>query len=129
MAEVRRYPIQVKPDGESGCTVVVRAPVRRSRRVNGAVGMALSGGAGVVGGLIGMSLTGAVAGATGLAALPVALGLVATGVLGGERLTQFGYVHTYRYAFRTLERTFLRLLEKIRRDVEREMERRRLPEA
>jgi hypothetical protein len=129
VAEVRRYTIQVTPDDEGGCTVVVRAPVRRSRRVNGAVGLALSGGAGAIGGLVGLGLTGAVAGAKGLAALPVALALVSTGVLGAERLTRFGYVHTYRYAFRTLERTFLRLLEKTRRDVEREMERKRLPEA
>lgn len=123
VAEVRRFMVQVTPDGDDGCVVSVRAPLRRSRRVNGAVGMACSGVGGAVGGGLGMGITGVVAGAVGLAALPVGLGLMAVGVLAGEGLTRMGYIRLYRYGLRALEKAFRRILSRVERDVRREMER------
>lgn len=129
VAEVRRYIVKVLPVGD-GCRVEIQAPVRRSHRVNGAVGMTVSGGIGVLGGLIGMGLAAGVAGATGLAVLPVGLALIGTGTLGGERLGRFGYIRAYRWGFRALKKAFARALKRIERDVEREQLRRHLlPEA
>ena len=54
VAEMRRFMVQVMPQGEGECEVVVRGPVRRSRRANGVVGMVLSGVGGALGGGLGL---------------------------------------------------------------------------
>lgn len=101
---------------------LVSAPLRRTRRVNGAVGMVLSGLGGLIGGGAGIGIAGLVVGSGGLAAVPVALGLTAGGVLGGERLTRMGYIRLYGWALRSLERAFQRILTRVERDVRRDLE-------
>ena len=51
---------------------MIRAPLRRARRVNYYVGGALTGVGGFLGGLAGIGITGAIVGTGGIAAVPMA---------------------------------------------------------
>ena len=120
VAEVRRYMVQVAPEGEGGCSVVIRAPLRRSRRVNLAVGGVLSGIGGALGG--GAGLLGLMALSGGLAGAPLALvggGLIVGGTVGVERLARWGSAKAYRWGIRTLEKALERVLTRIDRDLRR----------
>jgi hypothetical protein len=125
VAEIRRYMVQITPDEEGGCEVSVRAPLRRSRRVNGAVGMGISGIGGFFGGGLGLGIASLFTG--GLAA-PVLLGFAAAGVVGGQTLTRLGYKKLYRSAFRSLTKAFDRVFTRIERDVRRDLEKGLPPE-
>lgn len=129
VADVRRFLVRVVSEEDEGCVVIVSAPLRRARRANGAVGILLSGLGGAIGGGAGISIAGLVVGSGGLAVLPIALGLTAGGVFGGERLTRMGYLRLYRWASRSLEKAFQRILTRVERDVQRELESRLPPGA
>jgi hypothetical protein len=125
VAESRRYMIQITPDEAEGCEVSVRAPLRRSRRVNGAVGIVLSGVGGFFGGGLGLGIASLFTG--GLAA-PALLAFTAGGVVGGQALTRLGYRKLYRSAFRSLGKAFERMFARIERDVQRDLEKELPPE-
>jgi len=122
VADVRRFMVRVVPEGDEGCVVIISAPLRRARRVNGAVGMVLSGVGGALGGGAGIGIAGVVVPSGGLAAVPVVLGLLAGGVFGGERLTRMGYLRLYRWGSRALEKAFHKILTRVERDVQRDLE-------
>jgi hypothetical protein len=129
VAEVRRFMVRVVPEGEEECVVIVSAPLRRARRVNGAVGMLLSGIGGALGGGVGIGIAGLVVGSGGRAAGPVALGLTAGGVFGGQRISRMGYIRLYRWGCRALEKAFHRIFTRVERDVQRDLEALPPPEA
>jgi hypothetical protein len=124
VAEVRRLLVRIVPstDDES-CEVLVRAPLRRSRRVNYVVAGVLTGGAGFLGGLAGIGLTGLLAGTGGMAALPlgVLLGsLTLGGGAGAGILTRFGYRKGYRWGSDMFERALRKILAKVEMDLQRD---------
>ena len=121
MGKGRPAPGRSSPEGEEACVVMVSAPLRRARRTNGAVGMVLSGLGGAVGGGVGIGVAGSVVGSGGLAAIPVALGLMACGVFGGERLTRMGYIRFYRWGSRAHEKAFHRIFTRVERDIRRDL--------
>lgn len=122
VAEIRRYLVRVVPGEEEECVVVIQAPLRRARRVNGAAGAAIAGLGGALGGGAGIGIAGLVVGSGGMGALAIALGLTAGGVLGGERLTRAAYLYLYRWGLRSLEKAFKKTLTRIGRDLQRESE-------
>lgn len=119
--DTKRYMVRVTPE-EEGCRVLIRIPLRRSRRINGGVSMGFAGGLGILGGLGGMALVASV-GTGGVAALPLAL-LLAGGGLGGTAgagiLTRWGMNAVYRSYLGKLENTLRKILTRIQRDLERE---------
>lgn len=121
-AEVRRFMVRVTPEEDGGCVVLISAPLRRSRRVNGAVGMIISGVGAAFGGGLMLGLRSSVIGTGGAAALPIIIGGAAAGVLGGERFAGWGYVKLYRSGFRSLEKAFHRILTRVERDLQRVLE-------
>ena len=127
VAEVRRYLVQVIPEGDEECTVVIRAPLRRAKRVNGVVGGAFAGAGGLLGGGAGIGIASLLLVPGAPVALPVGLSLMALGVVGGERLTRAGYVKMYRWGFRALEKALKKTLSRIERDLRREREARLPP--
>ena len=122
-ADTKRYLVRVTPEaGGDGCEVLIRVPLRRSRRAAGGAGVGFVGGLGILGGWGGLGIAGLIAGTGGMATLPLAL-LLAGGALGGAAgaggLTRFGWNAIYRSVLRGLERS----LEKILTHVDRELER------
>jgi len=122
VAETRRFMIRVVPEGEGECLVLVSAPLRRSRRWHGVLGLGLSGLGGVLGGGVGIGVAAAVVGTGGGAALAVMFGLVAGGAVGGERLFRKGAPGRYRRGLRSLEKAFQQVLNRVERDVQRDLE-------
>jgi hypothetical protein len=132
-ADTKRYLVRVMPDesGE-GCEVLVRVPLRRSRRIHGGVGIGLLTGFGVLGGLGGLGIAGLVGVTGGVVALPLAA-LLTGGALGGAAVgggsTRELWNVAYRYFCRKLEEAVQKVLVRVERDLEREGELRRLPES
>ena len=122
VAETRRFMIRVTPEAEGECVVLVSAPLRRSRRWHGVLGIVLSGLGGVLGGGFGIGIAAVVVGTGGGAALPVMVGLAAGGVLGGERLFRVGAPGRYRRALRSLGKAFQKILDRVEQDVQRDLE-------
>jgi hypothetical protein len=124
VAEVRRFLVRVVPaDAGDGSEVLIHAPLRRSRRVNYAVGGVLTGGAGFLGGLAGIGITGAIVGTGGIAALPLGalLGGLTLGMgAGAGVLTRSGYTRLYRWGSTLLERALRKVLTKVELDLERD---------
>lgn len=122
-ADTKRYLVRVTPEaGGDGCEVLIRVPLRRSRRIGGGVGAGMVSGFGILGGWAGLGIAGVVAGTGGMATIPLAL-LLGGGAVGGATgvggLTRFGLKYVYRSILRGLERS----IEKILTHVERELER------
>jgi hypothetical protein len=120
--DTKRYLVRVTPAEDGGCQVLIRIPLRRSRRISGGVGMGVAGGVGILGGLGGMALVVAL-GSGGLAALPLALVLAGGGVggaAGAGALTRWGGNAIYQSYMRKLERTLRKILTRVERDLERE---------
>jgi len=123
VADIRRYLVRVVPREGGGCELLIRAPLRRSRRLNGAVAAAFSGVGGVLGGLAGLGVAGLIVGSGGMATLPLAAlmgSLTAGGAVGGGGLTRSGYIALYRWGLRSLERYIQKILRRVERDLERE---------
>jgi hypothetical protein len=122
VAEVRRYMVQIRPDDEESCTLLIRAPLRRTHRIHGAIGVGLSGLGAAVGGVLGWGAAAAIGAATGLAGIPLAatgLGLIGSGTIGTERLTRFGSIRMYRWGIRSLEKNIQKILKRVERDLQR----------
>lgn len=123
-ADTKRFLVRVTPDeGRDSCRVLIRIPLRRSRRIGGGVGLGIVGGLGILGGWGGIGLAGALVGTGGMAAVPLALAL-AGGALGGATgagfLSRRGWMAIYRWAMRNLERSVERVLNHIEREMERD---------
>jgi hypothetical protein len=120
--DTKRYLVRLDPGEDGGCTVLVRVPLRRSRRINGGVGMGFAGGLGLVGGFGGIAMAGVLAGSAGVAAMPLAI-LLAGGGIGGATgaggLVRWGINTLYRSYMRKLEGTLKKILTRVERDLER----------
>lgn len=125
--DTKRYLVRITPEEGGGCRILIRIPLRRSRRINGGVAMGFAGGIGILGGFSGMALlTGF--GLAGAAALPLALLLAGGGIggaAGGGALTRWGMNAIYRSYMRKLEHTLRKILTRVDRDLKREAAERR----
>jgi hypothetical protein len=122
-ADVKRFMVQVLPVAGEGCEVVIRAPLRRSRRVGGGVGALLSGLGAAVGGGTGLGLTALTVAAAGIAGVPLALlggGLIVGGTVGGGQLARAGTRRLHRWAIGSLEDALKKLLTRVERHLQRE---------
>jgi hypothetical protein len=122
VAEVRRYMVQIRTVEEDSCEVLIRAPLRRTHRIHGALGVGLSGIGAAVGGLAGWGAAVALGAATGLAGVSLAvlgLGLISGGTIGTERLSRWGSIKAYRWGLRSLEKFIQRVLGQVERDLQR----------
>ena len=122
-ADTKRYLVRVTPDaGGDRCEVLIRVPLRRSRRVGGGVGGGVMFGLGILGGWGGLGIAGLLAGTGGMATVPLAL-LLAGGAIGGAAgagsLSRFGLNAVYRSVIRGLERSIERTLTHVERELER----------
>lgn len=121
-SEVRRLLLRLVPEGDgTSCNVLIRAPLRRSRRVSYVLGVPLSGVGGLAGGGTGLAIAAVALGSGGLAAA-VAVGLAGVGVVGGWGLTRTGIKALHRWGLRVLERSFRRVLSRVERELQREEE-------
>ncbi len=130
--DTRRYLVRIAPlpgasEEAEGCEVLIRVPLRRSRRINGGVSLGFTGGFGLLGGVGGLALAGSLA-ATGIGAVPLGL-LLAGGGLGGTvgvgGLTRMGMKAIYHYYLRSLERALKKILNRVERELVREAEKSR----
>jgi hypothetical protein len=123
-ADTKRYLVRVTPEaGGDRCELLIRVPLRRSRRIGGGLGVGLVGGLGILGGWAGLGIAGVIAGTGGMATIPLALllgGGAVCGAAGVGGLTRFGLKHVYRAVFRGLERSVERLFTHVERELERE---------
>jgi len=122
VSEVRRYMVQIKSEDEGSCTLLMRAPLRRTHRIHGALGVGLSGIGAAVGGVLGWGTAAAIGAVTGLAGIPLAavgLGLIGGGTIGTERLTRFATIKGYRWGLRSLEKNIQKILTRVDRDLQR----------
>jgi len=122
VAEVRRYMVQIQTVDEGSCEVLIRAPLRRTHRIHGALGVGLSGIGAAVGGFVGWGTAAALGASTGLAGIPLALlglGLIGGGTIGTERLSRWGSIKAYRWSLRSLEKVIQRILAQVERDLQR----------
>jgi hypothetical protein len=123
-ADTKRYLVRVTPNDEGiGCQVLIRVPLRRSRRISGAVGLGMVGGLGVLGGWAGLGIAGALVGTGGMATLPFALALAggaASGAGGAGFLSRWGWRAVYRSVMRSLTKAIERILTGIEREMVRE---------
>jgi hypothetical protein len=123
-ADTKRYLVRVTPNaGGDRCEVLIRVPLRRSRRIAGGLGAGMVSGLGILGGWAGLGIAGVIAGTGGMATIPLAL-LLGGGAVGGAAgvggLTRFVLKHVYRAVFRGLERSVERLFTHVERELERE---------
>jgi hypothetical protein len=138
-AGTRRLLVRVTPVKEKdGSEVLIRVPLRSSRRSIGGFGLGVVGVAGLIGGAKGLGVAAGLAGAGALGTLPLAL-LLAGGGLAGfagvggltrygfralyrlllRRLTRYGFRALYRLLLRRLDETLVRTLDRVHRDLER----------
>ncbi len=125
-SDVRRFLLRLVPEGEgSDCEVLIRAPLRRSRRMNYLIGGALSSVGGVFGGLAGIGVAVLVVGSGGMAPAALAAlvgGLTGGGALAGGGLTRRACQALYRWGIRIWERAVQKALSRVERELQRERE-------
>ncbi len=134
-ADTLRYLVAIRGnEGEEearGCQVLVRVPLRRSRRINGGLGVGAVGLFGGLGGAGGAGVVGLLAGSGGMAAIPLALAL-GLGTLGGAvgvgALSRRGWIAIYRWALRGMVRALEKALNKVDLELRRKSDLRLLPD-
>ncbi len=120
--DTKRYLVRVSAGEDGGSTVLIRIPLRRSRRINGGVGAGFASGGGILGGLGAMAVVAAF-GTGGLAALPLGFLLAGGGMAGAAGtgfLTRWGVNALYRSYMKKLEHTLRKILTRVERDLARE---------